>query len=96
MGDRESRIAGETDKSIENIYSMFQQSNSVVMHALMSRNPSLTRSRIKNIESVIEQLLSPFKENDKYIWGGQIYTKFAKHFSANFQMLWTASREQFY
>lgn len=63
---------------------MFEQSNSVVMHALVSRNPSLTRSKIKNIESVVEQLLSPFKENNKYMWGGQIYTKFSKHFSLNF------------
>jgi hypothetical protein len=54
------------------------------MHALVSKNPSLARSRIKNIESVVEQLLSPFKENNKYKWGGQIYTKFSKHFRPNF------------
>ena len=52
----------------------------------------MSKSHIKNIEHVVEQLLEPFKKNEKYNWGNQIYAKFKKHFTNNFEQLWVASR----
>ena len=43
--------------AINSIYYMFEQSNSVVLAALKERNPRLSKSNIKNIENVVEQLL---------------------------------------
>lgn len=52
--------------------------------ALKQQKPNLFKSRIKNIESVVEQLLEPFKDIEKYVWSQQIYHKFKKHFSNDF------------
>ena len=71
---------------------MFEQSNYVVLAALKERNPRMSKPQIQNIENVVEQLLEPFKVNDKYNWGNQIYVKFKKHFTNDFEPLWVASR----
>jgi hypothetical protein len=83
-------------KAIDDIYAMFKQSNEVVLLNLKQSNPGLTKPHIQNIEDVVDQLVEPFKNMSKYHWSHQISSKFKKHFTNNFEMLWTASREQFY
>lgn len=83
-------------KAIEDIYLMFEQSNKVIIASIKQSSPSLTASRIKNIDSVVDELLSPFSENTKYQWASDITVKFKQHFSKSFQVVWSANREQFY
>jgi hypothetical protein len=46
---------------------MFEQSNAVIM-AVQSRSASMSASRIKNLDNLINELLSPFLEQQKYPW----------------------------
>jgi hypothetical protein len=54
------------------------------MTSIKQRSAGLTASRIKNIDSVVDELLSPFSENTKYQWAADIVVKFKQHFSKSF------------
>jgi hypothetical protein len=56
----------------------------VIIASIKQSSPSLTASRIKNIDSVVDELLSPFSENTKYQWASDIIVKFKQHFSKSF------------
>lgn len=72
---------------------MFEQSNRVLLD---SHRQKLSKSRIKDVNSLLEQLLEPFADNCKYAWGEQIRTKFTQHFANKFEEIWAINREQFY
>jgi hypothetical protein len=74
MGVLESRASGDSKSSsrlraIDDIYSMFQESNKVII-AMRNRSTPMSASRLQNIGNLINELLSPFMEQQKYTWGG--------------------------
>jgi hypothetical protein len=74
MGVLEGRMSGDSKNSlklraIEDIYLMFQESNKVII-AMRNKTNSMSASRIKNIDNLMDELLSPFLEQQKYSWGG--------------------------
>lgn len=48
---------------------MFQESNKVII-AMRNRTTPMSASRIKNMHNLMDELLSPFLEQQKYSWGG--------------------------
>jgi hypothetical protein len=83
-----------SSKLVPDIYSNFTIGNQVIMHSLRKRTPPARR--IKHIETVLSQLLDPFLRTERYVWGREIAEWFSRCFLEDFEVVWSANREQFY
>ena len=59
-------------KQVDSLYSMFEESNKVILGVETRYNPSRTASRIRNVDHVLQQLMEPFRECSRYGWGAHI------------------------
>jgi hypothetical protein len=59
------------------LLSDYDRSKGVVSFSKMN----LKSSKINNLEDVIDQLMSSFKDLHKYTWSIEIYKQFKKHFT---------------
>jgi hypothetical protein len=86
----------ETIEIVRNsrVFSSYDQNNERVGSS--PRENGVKTSKISNLDSVLVQLLEPFKVQEKHMWGKDVCTMFKKHFKRRFEEMWPISKEEFY
>lgn len=90
---------------IEDIYCMFDETIEAVRTSKLrssefgqqnSEEPMpeqpVKSSKIRNLDSVLDQLLESFKLKESYSWGKDIYKYFKKHFRNRFEEMWPINK----